>query len=254
MTNPVIARKRILLDTNVWSNLAEHREIEQVRLAARTAGVGIVASPAVVYELLRSPNADLRRRDLRAITGRGWIRPMTEICQQADELRRQIERMHPEWMKSDPDLRSWRLLRSDWSGAHPPGRTSIGGFWWRARNEPAFQSKILALTEGDELDKARQSQKALKAAFANGRSFENTVLTEWKGRFERSVPGWDGDEFDSWRGFCLQQWSEGLFRQGESPHKDWLGPYIDLGLLRRDAFGGWVRFWIYELNRVDVPL
>jgi len=178
---------------------------------------------------------------------------MPEIFQQAEQLRVQIKRLHPEWLLAHPDLREWRRLRWDWISDQKPGRGEIGGFWWRARNEPSQQARVLGRAEGSQMQEARESQKAFRAAF-QARTFEQTVLSDWVGRFETPVPGWEGDSFSSWRGESLRQWSAGLFDLNTPPvHREWLKPFLDLDLIR-DDWAGWVRFWIYELLVSDVPL
>ena len=246
-------RRRILFDTNVWANIAENNQVERVRGAAREHGVHVIACPAVVYEILRSTDPILRKRDLLAVTQRAWIRPMSEIYQQAEQLRQQIERRHPEWLEPNPDLRQWHHLYWDWKGDHKPSRGLAGGFWWRARHRPQFQTQILEIAESGRMDEARESYKAARPASGDN-PFEQTVLADSVTRFEIPTPGWKGDTFASWRMEGLAQWWHGLFNEPERPvHREWLGPFLDLDKLRMDR-AGWVRLWVYELEASDVPL
>jgi hypothetical protein len=244
---------RVLLDTNVWSNLAEHRAVDDVQRVARKVRVQIVACPAVVYEILRSPDPNYRRRDLRAITRRAWTRPMTEIFEQSQQPLHAIRSRHPEWLVDQPDLRWWHRLKWDWAGDHPPSRGSIGGFWWRARNDPSRESRMLAATEGDRMEKARESQRSAREAMGT-RTFEQTVLKEWTSKFDVPTPGCDGTPFATWRGDSIRRWTEGLFDPSAPPmHREWLAPFLDLTRLRVD-FPRWVRFWVDEVSEAELLL
>jgi hypothetical protein len=242
------------LDTNVWSNLAEHSAVDELQRVARTVRVRIVACPAVVYEILRTPDPNYRRRDLRAITRRSWSRPMPEIFEQSQQLLNTTQHRHPEWLVDHPDLRKWHQLKRDWAGDHGPSRGgSIGGFWWRARNDQSRLARSLAKTEGDRIEEARRTQRSARQDMGT-RTFEQTVLKEWTSTLAVPTPGWDGTPFASWRGASLDEWTMGLFDPDARPvHREWLAPYFDLTRLRRN-FPSWVRFWLHEVSENELPL
>ncbi|BCJ73579.1 hypothetical protein CS0771_31230 [Catellatospora sp. IY07-71] len=56
----------VLPDTNIWRYIVDADAVEAVRRAAKTAGVDVVACPAVVYECLRMSDRETRRRLAKA--------------------------------------------------------------------------------------------------------------------------------------------------------------------------------------------
>ena len=59
---------RVVLDTNVWRDLADADAGEMLRRTARSARVVVQIPPAVVYEALRTPNADTRAKQIELMS------------------------------------------------------------------------------------------------------------------------------------------------------------------------------------------
>lgn len=57
-------KTRILLDTNVWSYIADQEAVSAVAQAARARSVEIVVTPSLVDELRRISDTTLRRKAL----------------------------------------------------------------------------------------------------------------------------------------------------------------------------------------------
>jgi hypothetical protein len=236
-------RCRVLLDTNVWSNLVRENQVESLRKVAKANHVDIVASPAVVYELLRTPNAEYRKRDLKAVTLSSWLRPMSELYQLAEELRSEITRLRPEWLRNPPDLASWYAQRADW--------TSSIGFWQRARHQPDLVHQVIATLEEDQIGKARLIAKANRESMPL--EFAELDLSLSTSVFLERYKGWNGDPFESWRREAIQMWMEGLFITSRTVYREWLEPWVDLTKIKRDR-PSWIKFWVYEVDRDRMPL
>lgn len=239
-----VRRCRVLLDTNVWSNVVRENQVEALRKAARASGVDIVACPAVVYELLRTSNPEFRRRDLKAVTLSSWLRPMSEMYQLAEELKSEITRLHPEWLRDPPDLASWYTQRADW--------TSSKGFWLRARRKPDATHQIIAGLEEKRIDAARAESKEMRDWMPF--EFESLDLARFSGTFVGHPAGWEGDPFEAWRGAAHGMWTQGLFTSpSRAVYREWLGPWVDLNKAGQDE-SPWIKFWVYEVDRDRMPL
>ena len=241
--SPVPQRCRVLPDTNVWSNVAREDQVEALRKVARANHVDVVACPAVVYELLRTSEPEFRKRDLRAVTLKCWLRPMSEMFQLAEEVRSEITRLHPEWLRDPPDLAAWYAQRADWSGSR--------GFWLRARNHSEVVHEHIATLEEERLDVARSAAKVNRESMPI--DFAHLDLSLATSAFEDHPAGWEGDRFEAWRSQAIQQWTEGLFNTSRTVYREWLGHWVDLTVIRRDS-SAWIRFWVYEVDRARMPL
>jgi predicted nucleic acid-binding protein len=239
----VVTATRVLLDTNVWNYIVEVDGVEPLRQAARANRVAIVACPAVVYECLRVADPDKRRRRAKALAREDWLRLMPEAFSEAEDVRREMQRLRPGWLLDTPDLRQWSRNRADWQS----------GFWRRVRREPGVVAgHIKAL--GD--DRLQQARGATKAARKQGESLGHTIHTfKWNratGAFAVPTPGWDGSEFEAWRGLSVSCWWNDLIL-GESPTTlEWLGPWLDLRAVRSDI-ASWTRLWTREVETSALP-
>jgi hypothetical protein len=97
---------RIFLDANVWRRLSDAQAIEPLRMRAKADEGHILIAPAVVYEMLRTPDPALRARLVRAVNLGSWKRPMTEIFEECCDVRAVIRRP-PEWLRGRPDFASF---------------------------------------------------------------------------------------------------------------------------------------------------
>ncbi len=89
---------RLLLDTNVWRELVDADAIERVRVTSRRVGSPILVAPGVVHEMLRTPDRDLRRRQIRAVILQAWTRLMTEVFSECEDVRTVLGKRRPQRM------------------------------------------------------------------------------------------------------------------------------------------------------------
>jgi hypothetical protein len=235
---------RILLDTNVWRRFVDEDAIAPLRSIVRERRARVLVAPAVVYEMLRTGDAQLRRRLVRAVTLGSWERLMTEAYEEAREVVEVIRRRRPEWLRSEPDLASFYRLQADWKGNY--------GFWRRARRDPGSEAKLVLALERDLFLHARAESRELRASFAHV-PFEHVKLTGWTTRpLYGGIPGWEGGPVDAWRiDACHKLWRDVAARQ-EQGYVDWIEPFVDLSSIGRDR-RSWDRLWLYEATAEEVP-
>jgi len=125
---------RILLDTNIWRYIVDHDALGVIQQAARKSRHRIVIAPAVVYEALRTGDPGLRAAMVAAMTLPCWKRLMPEAFSESEEIKAEVERLRPDWLRRSNDLSMYRRLRYDWT-------RSRGGFWDRARYDTARESQ-----------------------------------------------------------------------------------------------------------------
>lgn len=233
---------RVMPDSNVWRYIVSMGAVQPVRKEAKRHAVEIVACPAVLYEALRDSNAQRRRPLVDALTLGSWTRLMPEAYTEADEVRAEITRLHPEWLQPRPDLARWHRLRSDWQSAA----------WQRARRDTRAEAMRLRARDGGKMAAARAERREFRQrAIGNGWTFESVPL-DLTDSFVRPGPGWDGEPFEAWRGVGLERWRETLLTQ-KGAAWDWLGPWLSAATILSDL-GSWNAFWTRETSKEYLPL
>lgn len=233
----------MLLDTNVWNYLVDYDGVEPLRKAAKAHGVAIVACPAVVYECLRVPDAQLRKRRAKALAREAWTRLMPEAFSEAEDLLVELRRLRPRWLLESPDLREWSRHRSDWKG----------GFWRRVRQNPTMVAGHIKALGDDRLERARdQSRAARKEAEAHGLTIHTFKWNRATAVFAVPTPGWDGSDFEAWRAFSVSTWWNDLVLGESQTTVEWLGPWLNLRAIRSDQ-ASWTRLWTREVEASALP-
>lgn len=249
--------RSIILDTNVWSRLAEANAGAALRSAAHKANVRVLAAPSVLYELARIPVLASRRRALRLVTETHWQRLMPEAYLEAEELITAITTHHPEWLLESPELHEHRRLVHDWSRRNAPSKRRLrtpnkAGVWERFRLGAAIAGEHLSLLEGDTLDAARLEAKAARREIIDQNAAGPGPLDGVRAMYQLPAPGWRGDSFAPWRGEALESLSYYLFGATEGAYLDWISPKVDLKLLHERP-GAWTQFWLYDVQETEVP-
>ena len=233
----------MLPDTNIWRYWVDSGSIEGIHRAAKTAGVSLVACPAVVYECLRMSDVELRRNLAKALSRIAWLRPMPEAFTEAEALRHEIIRIHPEWMVVKPETRNWHRNVIDWRV----------GFWQRVRERTSAMARIVSVVDEGKLDQARNEAKdARGAARELGHSIKSLRLSSASSWYLHQVPGWDGEPFEAWRGLSEATWWQQLILRQSQTSLDWLEPWIDLNRIRAER-PRWVHFWTRECSAERLP-
>ena len=229
-------------DSNVWRYLVEADAIETVRLEARRRQVDLVACPAVVFEAMRGGDAELRDSLVKAMTLGSWLRLMPEASKEANDVRHEIERLHPERVNPQPDRLLWQKLKADWQG----------GWWLRARKDTRNEAKRIKELGGDSLDRARAEAGNLRQQAQDLKMTLNNITFDLKLGLAKPTRGWNGNQFDAWRAGGLNRWGAAL-ASADSTDKQWLSPWVlpDLILRSRED---WVSMWTREVEVERLPL
>jgi hypothetical protein len=155
---------KLLLDNNVWTYLSQHMRATELRDMARKHRVTILACPAVLYEILRSPpsaKAD-RDRTLALVAAPYWERMMPEVYSECMEFLGEARRLRPDWLVPKPDTRKFEQLRKDWISAPK-------GTWWRARYKTDFMAAWIGGGKDDRIEIAREDASKLRQKFLESR-------------------------------------------------------------------------------------
>ncbi|NMN56848.1 hypothetical protein FHT36_000726 [Xanthobacter sp. SG618] len=223
----------VLLDTNVWRYLADADAYTKLLTNSHRAGVPIVVSPAAVYESLAIPDPKLRQSVAQLISRPRWHRLMPDAFSECEEIRAEIQRIHPEWLSTKPDLHLWEKNRRDWSR---PKR----GFWDRVRNDT---DRMARLTRFPHLEEARSEAERRRKFMLNLR--KNDWLNEPFVNPKEGLGGREGKPFPLWRFDAANTTFIHLKREG-GPYRDWLIPWLDASC--RITQRAWNEFWFYEVG------
>jgi hypothetical protein len=114
-TTPLSIRRRALLDTNIWRYVVDNGSQGSLLRLARGGSHAVQIAPGVLYEVLRLKDVLLRAALVRLMTDTRVHRLMPEAYSESMEILREIERIRPDWLRADPDLRFFGRLKKDWT-------------------------------------------------------------------------------------------------------------------------------------------
>jgi hypothetical protein len=234
---------RVLVDTRAWRELIDADGVERVRLTAKRVGSSVLVAPGVVYEMLRTSDRDLRRRQIRVVTRQSWTRLMPEVFNECKDVRSVVSARRPEWLLAEPDLTAFYRLRADWAG----GR----GFWHRARRDPDREAGFVMALGGDRLERARQEAEQRRELMSH-LNYDSVSLKDWRSRPPSWEPGWEGTEVDVWRVITATTWWALLVTNPSSPCLDWLAPFLDIRRIAGEQ-ASWNHLWGHEVATEEVP-
>jgi len=239
-----IKPKRWLIDTNVWSSVADAGLGLELAKAVKRQNIEILAAPSVLYELLRTPNESVRKRFVDVITLPYWKRLMPETFSETKEILAEIRRLRPQWLRKKPDRRLYMRIFHDW-------RSRNAGMWQRAKDTPSKEADFINQLGGAELrrarDEARQSRKEVDEKDIK----KPGPLDKVYSRPLVPLPGWKGDRIASWRVHALGSVTPCL-TASEHPYTTWLDAEVDVRRMISDS-AGWVSFWFYDVDVHAVP-
>jgi hypothetical protein len=230
---------RILLDTNIWRYVADARASPELLRIVRSGNVKILVAPSVIYEALRIHDPEVRRRLVSIMTLRRWQRLMPEAFSESQELVAEVRRLRPRWLRPTPDETMFIRHRYDWTRLK-------GGFWDRARDDPAMVAEQIASLDNGTLNIARAEARERRQEFRGSRWSEAVPLNTISARLAHPTPGWKGDDVDAWR---IHAWTTMTYalRRRDHPYIDWLSPEVELRAAIFDE-ASWLKFWLYEVE------
>ena len=241
-------RTRVLLDTNVWSYIADQAAAPRLRSIAREHGLEILVSPAVVFEQLRLTDATVRRRHLEVTTKSWWTRMMPEAFVECHEFVEALRRHRPDWLHGSPTreaLARYHANRADWRN----------GFWRRSRRTPEAEARINADLAGDvpqvlgeQLRERQQEHRVANNAIGTLRLDDPTVATSTV----RVHGSRRTHTMDSWRVHSAEHFRRCTTSRDNytATYNDWLGPFVDLSRVK--SGDEWLDFWA-EVEPREMP-
>ncbi len=221
--------KRIILDTNLWSDMGNDGTAEEFKQEMDNLNYAIMLPPSILLEILRSPNAEARRRRIEAMTTSRGIRLPSdaELC--ATDFIAAVKRLHPEWLQQFPDTGTWHMYHTYWTKRV-----------WREADETPDVLRDYLMTDmpmeeqGVKVQRAnRQSVIATNSSTQFSKALsalipESEYAKHYVGLFDGSrVEFWRMDNGDRyWINMArIYVRHYGYIGQTE---RDWLGCYIDL--------------------------
>ena len=255
---------RVVLDTNVWSWLADLDLGSTMAELEEATGINLVVPPSVLLEVLRTPNERAREQIVQVLTQRTRSHPPPEAYFESEELVAEVRRCRAGWLRARPMTDRLPPLLNFWTK----------GLWVQAkRNSAAVACRLASMEEslgfGQQLDRLVQTEKVNRRMFLE-QGFSATG--EWVTALHVDVGSADLDEHptirEGWGGRPVEAWrveASDLFwreltvvprrrhRTGEdSTFADWCLPWLDRYLMSNDR-ADWNRFWYYDVEMRNMP-
>jgi len=225
--------------------------MQEVRKVSQKNGKRILVAPSTVYETLRMTDSDLRNKVISFMADKAWIRLMPEAFSECEELKNEIRRVRPDWLRGKPDLVMYKRLRFDW-------RRSNGGFWSRVLAMPEAELAALnALGDAETLDQARRaSVRSREHALTLSQKEGSVRLNKVRGRDPDELPGCGDDDIDFWRltarSVFKKLFEEYVLRGFRHGYLDWLEGEVDIASVLADPVS-FNRFWLYDSELEALP-
>ena len=257
-----MTRRRLMLDTNIWSRLAEQGEQYPLIKLVRDKQADVVMPPATLLEVLRTQDKQMRRAVTRLVCRNTWQRLKTEAQSEAAELVGEIRRLRPAWMLDQPNYRAiaehehfWR--RDIYDLARVDSRRLL------ALNGVVGASERKAISELQELQQKRFRADGVFRSPEEARDQLRTLVVHPDPRVLKraEAEGWEpGTQVAPWRADLLSVlWNalvldpvRTVITGQAATYADWVGAYVDLGAIRgsqRD-FG---HMLLYEVDEKRMP-
>ncbi|MEV4399994.1 hypothetical protein [Nonomuraea sp. NPDC049607] len=233
---------RLLLDTNVWSRLADWNLEEVFYRYIKSSGVDVVIAPATLLELLKTPHKASRLKKIKLVCRSRWVRLPTEAKSEADEVVAEITRLHPEWLRTSKDLARQARLQNLWGYIK----------WQEARSDEDYliaearsnyqNEKEWMVRAQKEQQKAWRSDGYLRYPNEIAKAISQLPTFTPDPKHERLMisQGWrQGEPIEIWRTQAHMILMSVLFDNPPHTYFDWIGIYVDISALQNNhrAFG-----------------
>ena len=245
---------RVILDTNLWSYVAERGDTDALEAFEVEHELKIVIPPSILLEALRTPVDDVLELVAAAMTRRGKdrVHPLPEARLEADEVVSEVRRLRPSWLRPFGNSAGLNRLETFWTRR----------LWQAAARDPHRVAAALSAEVESVARKVLDVQRENRNAFLNDR-FELGDGLPWtylSGQPDALTQGWDGPPLESWRVDSAIIWWHALVTQpqaarrsgGDTSYADWAGAWLNLDLVRRDR-GSFNRFWYAEAAANAMP-
>jgi predicted nucleic acid-binding protein len=257
-----MVRQRLMLDTNIWSQLAKQGQQHQFNQLVHNKQYDVVMPPATLLEVLRTQDRQLRRAVTRHVCRKAWRRLRTEAQVEAADLVAEIYRLRPAWILDCPDLTATTRLEKYW-------RRTIYDDALKDDRQLLALNQIVGARERREISELQADQQARFWSDGCFRSVDEareqlpTLVVAPLGppgsRMSRraEADGWDaGTKVAPWRFELLSVQRKALVLDPIRVHitgqaatyADWIGAYVDLRRVRSNLrdFGHLILYDVVE--------
>lgn len=240
---------RVLLDTNLWSYLGDQDAGAELAQFLRSGAYQLVLAPCVLLEVLTTPRVEVRNRIIKTMTKAPGERLRTEVDLEADEIIREVRRLHPEWLRQVPDRAKVTALRIFWT------RT----LWRRSLDRADIAAHHLGITTGPQIktmiDVQRSNQSDAHLRHSSPPIGYLGQLARPSKQVTEVLHGWD-QPAEVWRLNTALRYQRSLRQLPAAlqprTEADWVGAFIDLKRMFADRIAA-VRFFLEEIELHWMP-
>jgi hypothetical protein len=236
----------IYFDTNVYDFITRQQEEIAIRKFLDENSFNVKASSGNINEILATKNQSHRLAQLAAVVIiASSYEDFPQSWTHAEEVRSEITRCHPEWLRHAP---SRRLLRNAefFLDEHRKQWHEIRSLQLPAQE--AFAVYQQDVQQGIKMNLEFQS-KLKDHMRTEGTTFSLVSSRQGKETLVQQSKALTADEY--WRFDCLLVWFNAIVKRMKASrdYADWLLPYLKDDAFRRSTYH---RFWLEEVDQTRV--
>jgi hypothetical protein len=237
--------KRIILDTNLWSEIGKEDTGPEFASVLRDIGNTVVLPPSLLAEVMQTPEAGRRRRVEAMWSTRGIrLRAEADLC--TDELCAALQRGRPNWLRAKPDSAATERWRRLWTKRH----------WMSARYESEkFHQQMLTRPSAAAAAAWFEAQLSNRQSMMDAGVSGDFIDLHMRCSPEESIHligGWDGSRTAAWRVQIGDYYWQVLTRgAANDTERQWLAAYLNIGSAIANA-SDYRQLWFEELQPADI--
>lgn len=217
---------RLLLDTNIWSYVADNNRVPDLLNAARKTRAKFLVAPGSVDEARLMPIPALRIRLLETMTNKAWKRLMPEVFFECAEIKEALLAARPQWENKKPPIdNAYLRFRFEFL-------RSKGGFWDLARIDAPLPETDESLRADHEHALAKQQVRDIRDRF-KGRNQNAAIKTFGDVTLEVADQIAGKREVQYWRVASAYNLEQEL-QVFASPYRELLDCFIDIDAMFAD--------------------
>ena len=236
---------KVMLDTNLWTYIAEDGLSREIADLENELGVSVVIPPSDLLEAIQTPIPSIRDSIVSAMTARQREHPLPELRDWCMEFVVAVTSLHPDWLRSMPRTDRIPVLENYWRK----------GVWQQAKTHPDDMSAFLRSTPArDEIGSIQKQNKQELLSSDLSLDVSDLWADPAAGTIRRADVGWGQGRVELWRVEIAQLFWNNLVTVGnqqgvDTSWIDWISPWVDLTAMSRNR-GEFNRLW-YETITVD---
>lgn len=238
---------KLYFDTNIYEFMSKKAEEVAVRSIIDEFGHDVEVSGENITETLATPDERQRIFQIAAIvTTAKELEPHPQSWTQAEEVRSEILRCRPGWLRHAP---SRKLVRKATSMLEGNKQRWLDMKAMELPSPGVFAVYYRDFREG--VAKYADTQRALRDSIRNPES-NFSIMRETSGNQRTVESSMQFTAYNYWRYECLSAWFQAIVRRipESRDYADWLCPY-----LKEKAFQdlSYSKFWLEEVDPTYMP-